>query len=529
MLLRKLAAQILAKRPNEFAPGIPSNPRVLPLPTVKEPQKWEAAIQHHHAVRSGHHIDLRLIDPDEKAHSWALPKAKLPEPGERVLAIPQPTHTREYAGRKGEFHLIEGYGRGKVIGSGLMPTEVVSARPGAIKFNLYSGKDGVQEYALFHTPRGGILQNITATAERGVPGFAGSVIPNSKPPYREMHPEAVRFDNEDEVHQAKVDGAHVTFHLQDGKPMKVFSYRPTERSSGVIEHTHKLQGFHKLIPPHDLDRTVLRGELYGEKDGKAIPAETTGGLLNATVWTSRQKQRETGTQLKPVIYDVVKYRGKDMQDAPYREKLTVLQQVAQKFPFLQLPPTGRTETEKRELFNRIQSGQEPITSEGIVSWHLDKPYPTKAKFRPDVDAEVVGVTTGQGKFKDSIGALKVRLPGKEAVTHVGTGLSEELRREIAKNPQDYIGRVVKVRTQQVFASGKMRAPSFGGWHIEKGKQKEAAPNPALVMREIAEHTLRAAPYFTKRKPDRDPEEDTNQDKPHSDSILTKDKELNVST
>jgi ATP-dependent DNA ligase len=238
----------------------------------------------------------------------------------------------------------------------------------------------------------------------------------------------------------------------------------------VIEHTHKLPQFRKLRAPPSLAGTVLRGELYGEREGKAIPAEQTGGLLNATVWRSRERQEQLGAELKPIIFDVVKYQGRDMENAPYAEKLKVLEEVARKVPRLKLPPTAKTPEEKIRLFSRIQAGEEPITSEGIISWKLDKPGPTKAKFRPDVDAEVVGVTSGKGRHKDRIGALKVRLPGKQAVTHVGTGFSDRLREEIARDPEKFIGRVAKVRTMQVFPSGKLRAPSFAGFHLEKGRQ-----------------------------------------------------------
>jgi hypothetical protein len=61
----------------------------------------------------------------------------------------------------------------------------------------------------------------------------------------------------------------------------------------VIEHTHKLPGWHAQVAPPELSGTVVRGELYGERGGKAIPSEELGGMLNATTWNSRQKQEET--------------------------------------------------------------------------------------------------------------------------------------------------------------------------------------------------------------------------------------------
>jgi len=473
MLLRKLAAIALPAK-GEFAPGIPSQRKILPVPRVgsTRPEAWGMALQEHAARRAGAHIDLRLVDKSGRAHSWVIPKGSLPKPGEKIGVLPQPTHTREYAERKGKFTIPAGYGAGEVRSGGLKPVEVVRSEPGRLlRFNVYGGKkEGNQEFALVTTPKGQLLHNISATAESGVRGIGGHEIPSSKPKYREREVSAVSFDDEREVHQAKVDGAHVTFHLRAGKPVKIFSHRPTERATGVLEHSHKLPRFRELTAPPGLAGTVLRGELYGEKGGRAIPAEQTGGLLNASVWKSRERQKQLGAKLKPVIFDVVRYQGRDVEGQPYEQKLKILEEVQRKVPRLKMPPTARTSREKEALLARIQAGKEPITREGIVSWNLDSPRPTKAKFRPDVDAEVVGVTPGRGKHEGRIGALQVRLPGRSAVTNVGTGLSDRLREQISRDPKAYVGRVAKVRTQQVFKSGKLRAPSFGGFHIEKGKQ-----------------------------------------------------------
>ena len=483
--------KILSMHPQEFAPGIPVSRDVKPIPVVRQPEVWEFAAQRHDAEKAGPHIDLRLVDPEGNAHSWAIPKGRLPTPGERLLAVIQPTHTREYAALKGEFVIPEGYGKGRVYAPGLQPIEVVEASPDKIRFNIYGGQGKTQEYALLKTPKGYLLHNVSVTKE-GIPGVSKKPIPHSKPPYREVKdPDDLDFETAKTVHQAKIDGAHVTIHLHAGRPMRVFSYRPTERDTGVIEHTHKIPDWYLFKVPAELHDTVLRGEIYGWRDGKAIPNSELAGLLNATTWTSRRKQLATGTKLRHAIFDVVRFRGKDMEHAPYAEKLKVLQYVQKLMPNLHLPPMAIDPEDKKKLFERIATGKEPHTEEGIVEWHLEKATPTKFKFRPDYDVEVVGVTKGTGKFKDAIGALVVRFPGKEATTHVGTGLSEELRREIAKNPESYIGRVAKVYAQQVFPSGKLRAPSFVGWHLEKGKQPLEKHGGVVIPRWIYEKMLRS--------------------------------------
>jgi hypothetical protein len=321
------------------------------------------ALQRHEAERAGVHADLRLVDRRGRAHSWALPKAELPKPGEKVMVMQQPTHTKEYAARKGAFEIPEGYGKGKVTGSGLQPVEVVSRRPGVLRFNVYGGR-GAQEFALVDTPKGQLLHNFTITKETGVRGPGGHDIPQSKPKYREKRPESIRFDDDSEIHQAKLDGGHVTLHLPGGRrQIRAFSYRPTERETGVLEHTHKLPNYRQLKAPAGLAGTVLRGELWAtDKRGRALPAERIGGMLNASVPKSRELQRRHG-KLRAAPFDVVRYKGRNVENAPYSRKREILREVEQKVPFLKPPPTATTSKEKERLFARIQAGKLKETKE----------------------------------------------------------------------------------------------------------------------------------------------------------------------
>jgi hypothetical protein len=457
-------------KPGEFAPGIPVSRVIKPLPRVRGPQEWGMALQRHEAERAGTHSDLRLVDEKGRAHSWALPNIDLPKPGEKVTVIQQPTHTKEYAAKKGPFLIPEGYGKGKVTGSGLKPVEVVSRRPGVLRFNVYEGR-GAQEYALVDTPTGQLLHNFTTTKETGVRGAGGHDIPQSKPKYREQRPETIRFDDDREIHQAKLDGAHVTFHLPSaGKQIRAFSYRPTERATGVLEHTHKLPGFRELRAPPGLAGTVLRGELWAaDRRGKALPAERLGGMLNASVPKSRELQQTYG-QLRATPFDVVRYKGRNVEDAPYSKKLNILKEVEKKVPFLKMPPMATTAKEKERLFGRIQAGKLKETKEGVVAWPLEGGRPTKIKLRPDIDAEVMGVFPGKGKHEGRAGGLLVRTSKDAPVTRVGTGFSDKQREQLWKDRENIEGRVAKVEAQQVFPSGKLRAPSFKEFHIEKGKQ-----------------------------------------------------------
>jgi len=144
----KQAMEKLAAARKEFAPGIPANRKIHKIPKVKNPQPWTLAIQKHDADKAGTHFDLRLIPPKgNKAHSWAIPKAKLPKRGVMQLAIQQPTHTREYATTFSGKIPKGTYGAGKVTMHTNEPVTVLSAGDNRVKFRRASG----EQFTLFRT------------------------------------------------------------------------------------------------------------------------------------------------------------------------------------------------------------------------------------------------------------------------------------------------------------------------------------------------------------------------------------------
>lgn len=57
------------------------------------------SIQEHYQQRNKHsHYDLRLLEPKNKSYlvSWALPKKRFPDSGERLLAIRTVNHNVDY-------------------------------------------------------------------------------------------------------------------------------------------------------------------------------------------------------------------------------------------------------------------------------------------------------------------------------------------------------------------------------------------------------------------------------------------------
>jgi len=429
-------------------------------------------LHRHQAERAGEHFDLRLGDPSTgRAHSWALRKG-LPGPGERRLAVQQPTHTLAYMDFKGP--ISEGYGKGNVELAQRDKTEVLRSGDNEVRFNVYRGKEN-QEFALRRMKSAGnwFIQNVTPSRNTG----PAQKLPSSKPKYKLVAPEKLDPDDPNTEMQAKLDGAHVLYQFKEpGSTPRVFSYRPTERATGIIDHTQKLEGFGKLRTPKALANTTLRGELYAvDEQGKALPAARVGGILNAGVWKSREKQKQEG-RLVPAVFDVVQHQGKNVEEQPYAEKKRILSAATRAAPWLQRPRTATTPDEKRRLIADIQEGREPSTDEGVVVWHKDKPVPAKSKFQEERDVYVrrIFAEAGEKRRGTMAGGFEYSTtPKGPIVGRIGTGLSHAMKKDMLENPSKYEGLHARAKALKTPKGYAPRNPVFKSFHLDQDIPEDA--------------------------------------------------------
>jgi hypothetical protein len=470
----------------EFAPGIPASRAVKSIRSAKGTEVWNLAVQQHPAQRAGDHFDIRLVDPNEgDAHSFVTRKGEgLPQPGGRAFRVKQqPTHTSDYA-LKFEGEIAKGYGKtrkGEKVKHVLNePVEVLQASQDFVRFNLYTGR-GPQEFILTRDKKrpedpGWFLINVTKTRDRL------KDLPFSKPKYKEVKPGAIDFSDEDQVMAAKLDGGHNTFVLKKGQRPRIFSYRvPKERKTGAIEHSQKVESLYHSRVPASVHDTILRGELYARGEKGPVRAEIVGGMLNAGVWKSRELQKEHG-KLRAAVFDVVKFRGKDMTNATYAEKLDALKEVQKQMPQFEIPDMAFTEEEKRALLDSIEKKLHPATHEGVILWPRHKPgRPIKSKFTVDHDVFVHSVTQAKGKDgkpKDEAGAIWYSLtPDGPPVAKMGTGFSSALRKDLWKRRDSYIGAVAKLTAERQTKRGAFTKARFQGWHLDKNPETFWAHKP----------------------------------------------------
>lgn len=163
-----------------------------------------------------------------------------------------------------------------------------------------------------------------------------------------------------------------------------------------------------------------------------------------------------------IIFDVVKFKGKNVENLPYSQKISILKQVEESIPQLKMMDIVSSKEDKKKLFQEIGSAKHPQTKEGLVLIDTNKHAPMKYKFVQDEDVTITGTfeaKPGTKYFGNSVGGFTARTK-KGTTIRIGSGLNDDTRRDAFTNPQKYIGSEARIEMQDEFSSGKFRVPIF---------------------------------------------------------------------
>ena len=460
----------------EEIPGISDVKNYGDIQQLRVGQIYTLLQQQHNALKAGPHQDIRLGNSELGLFSWASRKG-LPQPGQKHLGIQQPLHSWDYKDFEGDIG--SGYGAGKVSKISERPILITSIDPEKISFST-ADKKHPERFNLVKTPQGWLMVNSTPQEPISYQKLRYHKVPTS-----EVESILKNFEPGTSF-QSKIDGASSLIQLLN-HGVEVLSYRSSRQTGHPIVHTERLFGSRpKLSLPPELVGSVLKGELYGTRDGRAIPPSELGGILNAGIARSLDKQREQGVKLRNALFDIQQYDGRpvDFHKVPYSERRRMLQDIVKHLPedVFHLSPEATTPEEARAMWERIQAGEDPISHEGVVI-HPPHGKPIKSKLVEDSDVWIQDIFPGEGKYQgNAAGGFRYSLdPHGPAIGKVGTGFSDEIRRQMLANPNDWIGRVAKIRSQQQLPSGAYRAPAFISLH------EDITGEPAEKMAEVGRH------------------------------------------
>ena len=502
----------IVKRSADFAPGLP-DPRRFGRPAdVTTGAELPYVVQRHRAERAGPHYDVRFgVQPSPSAPllSFAT-KKEMPGPGGKIMLFQQPLHKGQYASFEGE--LERGYGKGTVKTHDKGGIIVTKAQSDQVNFmvthkrfpEFYTlkriGGPAGKETARQRATQGGtwLLINTTPMDAAKLLGGKPEQVGLNKLKYTSVPADKVeKLFSPDYRVQAKLDGASALYHLLSDR-IEALSYRVSKEGRPII-HTYRIFGpggarLGRSIPK-DLEGTILRGEIFGMREGKAIPSQELGGLLNASVANSLRQQQERKVDLRNMVFDVVRLGKNPVGPMGAEERLAKLTEISKYLPKnkFMLPETAQTPEQARELYRRIVSGEHPLTREGIVGWPIEPgKKPIKVKPRPESDVWVRNIFPGE-KGLEGVGAggFEYSLsPEGPIVGRVGTGFTQQTREEMLKDPESWVGRLARISSLEKFPSGAHRAPSFTALHEDYPMKKVGATEtgPATLARELGHVT-----------------------------------------
>ena len=465
-------------------------------PSLLQPEQLaDLFIQRHLAHRAGEHFDYRIGTPETGLLSWSMKPTELPEPGQKRFVRQQPVHTHQYGDFEGRIG--SGYGAGTVRREEKGKVLITKASPTKIEFT--TATSGVPERFILLKPekwgeREWLLINATPK----------EVIPYEKVRYKKIPASSVEplIDEMQEGTsvQAKIDGASSLIRLMRNGA-EVLSYRVSKKTGRPIVHTERFFGGRPQMEiPKELVGTILKGELYGERQnptsqpgravaegvdsgpnvpgdsglddgrgsGRVIQPQELSGILHSTIAKSLERQKSEGIQLKNMLFDIQQF-GKEpvSSDTPYEDRRKMMEQVLQYLPQDRFHVAEQvTDPEgAKALWSQIRDKQHPLTEEGVVI-HPPTGKPIKAKNFEESDVYIRSVFPGQGKYHNlGAGGFTYSLdPEGPEVGRVGTGFTDEMRRAMWDDPDSYVGRVARINAMEQLPSGAWRNPSLISLH-----------------------------------------------------------------
>lgn len=266
--------------------------------------------------------------------------------------------------------------------------------------------------------------------------------------------------------EPKYDGIRLLLgHDNEG----VFSaYTRNRRKDGslhdVAEKLPQLKS--AAVPEH----TVYDGELITGFDSTSFKVMEIIGMTSAG---AVEKQAEQEQWLRYAVFDVLRYRGKDVRHLPLTARRALIKDDEIGSSALKVPAeTAATASERCDIFTRsIDEGFEGVVLKDPNSaYGANKAWTKQLRLR-SFDCKVVGVKRGRGKFSNTAGSLQLAMftidGNLEVVGSVNCGSDGERDAWWRSEGVAKVGAIVQVTAKGWTKNGKLLHPRYGGIRVDR--------------------------------------------------------------
>lgn len=190
--------------------------------------------------------------------------------------------------------------------------------------------------------------------------------------------------------------------------------------------------------------------------------ELTSGNFNESSSAVRRKNDQNDSTVYNVFDFLSMEEWKNPRD-PYYVRRGRLEDLFQTDTHLHLVPSYEVSSEEDafryyEHFRALGFEGAIIKSSGGTYQFKRSNYWLKLKAVEDVDLKVEKLIQGEGKYHGMLGAVIVTFKGKRV--NVGSGFSDEERREFWDNPNLILHKVIEIQYHEVTPDGSLRHPRF---------------------------------------------------------------------
>ena len=292
---------------------------------------------------------------------------------------------------------------------------------------------------------------------------------------------ATLWDDSSWVAEEKMNGWRFLSHFGGGLERTFMTGR---RMSSVTEElSEKGLCVPCLWPNTTLGYTVLDGEVMPPE---GVSFHETAGYMNVAPENAAEQIAKFG-QPRFRVFDILFANGNDVREHSYLERRILLMAVMEQItnPLITMVQSGPA---TQVTFDSIvEAGGEGVILKNIFAPYGESGAWVKVKREATLDVVVIGFTDAKfgktGKYDGQIGAVKVGVYLKDGtLIEVGqvSGMTDDVRLEMTKNPGRWIGSVIEI-TAQEFGRERLLHPRYGR------ERPDASPREATyekMMRDL---------------------------------------------
>ncbi len=410
-----------ARRRGDASRTVPTSaPQPSPRPSrgrAKNTYGDQFVVQEHHARAL--HWDF-LLERDAVLASWAVPKGLPLERGPRRLAVRTEDHPVEYASFVGTIPRRE-YGAGRVSIWDTGTYECEKWSDDEVMVVLHGNRiDG--RYVLIRTGGNQWLaqrMNDTRADREPMPKLIRPMLATSG---------SLPARDDGWAFEFKWDGVRTVVYVEGGRA-RLMSRNDRDVTVSYPELSHAFE----VLGSRD---AVLDGEVVAFDDR----GRPNFGLLQQRMHVldpGRSRQLAERVPAAMLLFDVLFLDGRSTVDLPYRERRELLESLGLSGPNLGTPPwfggAGRDVLQAAR-----EQGLEGVVAKRVASTYQPgrrSPDWIKVKHVRAQEVVVGGWTTGQGRRRNTLGALLLGIPepqGLAYVGNVGTGFTDAVLDELGR-------------------------------------------------------------------------------------------------